>query len=144
MKKLILILILATAVLSSRAQTTDMATADNYFAAKSYNNAAGYYNRVLTIDTANFKALRRMGYCTINMPGEEIYAAGYFQRALKIQPSDPISNYYMGIIFMDEAKRQTSEAAKSGFKVKAATYLNKAISCGSKDAEGAVKLLNAI
>lgn len=143
MKTLILIIILATAALSSRAQTVQ-ALADSSFAHQQYSQAFDYYAQVVKADASNVKALRRMGFCFMNFQGQELNATRYFAEALKIQPADPISNYYMGVIFMDEAKKQTDANAKGDFKAKAAVYLNKASSYGSKEAESAVKLLNTI
>ena len=144
MKKLFILIILATGALFSRAQTSAMSVADDYFAKKSYANASNYYNQVLTQDSTNVKALRRMGYCTMTLPGEEFLAAGYFYRALHAQPNDPISNYYLGVIYMDQAKQAADAKAKSEFKAKAADYLNKADKYGSVEAKAAIKDLNAI
>lgn len=144
MKKLLLIIILAASALISRGQSTAMNTADDYFAKKSYANASNYYNQVLTVDTANIKALRRMGYCTMSLSGQEPYAAQYFLRALKIQPKYPVSTYYLGVIFMDQAKLAKEQTSKSDFKARAAKYLNLAVSYTNKDAERAIKGLNTI
>lgn len=143
MKKLLLLIALSVSALVSHAQT-NMEVADNYFAKKSYANASGYYNRVLTEDTANVKALRRMGFCAMNLPEDEINAVEYFSRALKIQPKDPVSNYYLGVIFMDKAKQSKDVSAKSDYKAKAALFLKRAISYGSEDAKAAQLDLNSI
>lgn len=143
MKKLILIITIAAATLTSRAQSLQ-ALADSSFAHQQYSQAFDYYATIVKDDATNIRALRRMGVCFMSFDGQELSATRFFAQALQLQPDDAISNYYMGIIFMDEAKRQTDKAAKADFKAKAAMYLNKAVTYGSKEAEGAVRLLNAI
>jgi len=143
MKKIIALLMLSAAFLSSRAQTVQ-ALADSSFAHKDYTNAFNYYSEVIKADASNVRAMRRMGFCFMNFNGEELNATRYFSMALKVQPNDPVSNYYMGVVFMDEAKRQTDTGAKNDFKAKAATYLNRAVTYGSEDAKAAVRALNAI
>jgi len=144
MKKLLIIIILAVSALTSRAQSTALDVADKYFANKEYSKASDYYDQVLKADPANVKALRRMGFCIMNFQGQELNATQFFNRALKIEPKDPVSNYYMGVIFMDQAKLASNTNEKSDYKAKAALYLKNAVNYGSEDAKGAIKDLNGI
>lgn len=143
MKKLILFITLWVSALISRAQTVQ-ALADSSFAKKDYYKAAEYYQQALKADRNNVKDLRRVGYCFINFQGQELSATQYFNRALKIEPKDPLSNYYMGIIFMDAAKNPNHKSEKASFRAKAATYLNLAVNYGSKEAKAAINELNGI
>jgi hypothetical protein len=143
-KKILLLTLFALYALTGLAQTPAMATADNWFAKKSYANAASAYLSVLSSDSTNVKALRRMGFCIMNLPGDEFEAAGYFYRALHADPKDPIANYYLGVVYMDKAKQESGKQNKAGFKAKAAEFLNKASMYGSAEAKAAINDLNGI
>lgn len=143
MKKLLLIITLTASAFISRAQTV-ATLADSCFAQKDYNKAADYYEQALKADPNNVKYLRRVGFCFMNFQGQELNATRYFNQALKIEPKDPISNYYLGIVFMDQAKITTDKSQKSDFKAKAKFYLVAAENYGSKDAKSAISDLNGI
>lgn len=143
MKKLLLIIILAVSALISRAQTIS-ALADTAFAHQEYIKAFDYYSEIVKAEPANLKALRRRGFCMMNMKGQELNATRFFNEALKVDPKDPASNYYLGVIYMDAAKQEITKTGKADFKAKAALYLKNAINYGNKDAESAMSELNGI
>ncbi|PLW90000.1 hypothetical protein [Mucilaginibacter sp.] len=143
MKKLLLIIILAASALISRAQTIS-ALADTAFAHQQYNKAFDYYSDVVKTDPTNLTALRRRAFCMMNFEGQELNATRFFAEALKVEPKDPASNYYMGVIYKDAAKDPKHKTEKADFKAKAALYLKNAINYGSKDAESAIGELNGI
>jgi len=144
MRKLILSLFLLFSLVSAKAQTTVQALADSSFAHQDYVKAADYYNQALTINPANVKNLRRMGFCVMNFKGQELSATRYFNDALKLQPNDPVSNYYLGKIYLDAAKRTADNTRKANFKALAQARLKDAAANGSKEATAAIKDLNAI
>jgi len=143
MKKLLLILILAAMAFISRAQTVQT-LADSSFAKHDYVKAYTYYTEALKSDPQNIAWLRRAGFCLMNCQGQELNSTRFFADALKIKPNDPIANYYLGIVYMDEAKQSADTKVKDDFKAKAADYLNKADRYGNADAKAAIKDLNGI
>lgn len=143
MKKLILILLLAVSALISKAQTLS-AAADTAFAHQKYDQAFNLYSEIVKAEPANLKALRRRGFCMMNFKDQELGATRFFAEALAVDPKDPASNYYMGVVFMDAAKDAKIPGDKSDFKAKAALYLNKAVKYGNEDAKAAIKDLNGI
>lgn len=143
MKKLLLIITFSASAFICRAQTV-ATLADSCFAIKDYINAVDYYQQALKLEPNNIKYLRRVGFCFMNFQDQELNGTRYFNAALKIEPKDPISNYYLGIIFMDQAKRTTDKSQKSDFKAKAKFYLVAAENYGSKDAKSAISDLNGI
>jgi tetratricopeptide (TPR) repeat protein len=143
MKKLLLLIILAAASLASKAQTVS-ALADSAFSHKDYNKAFEYYSDIVKTDPTNLKALRRRGFCMMNFEGQELNATRFFNEALKVDPKDMASNYYMGVVFMDAAKDPNHKSEKEQFKAKAELYLQKAADYGSTDAKSAISQLNGI
>lgn len=143
MKKLILIIILAASALISRAQTIS-ALADTAFAHQQYIKAFDYYSDVVKADPTNLTALRRRAFCMMNFEGQEINATRFFAEALKVEPKDPASNYYMGVIYKDAAKDSKHKTKKADFKAKAGLFLKRAINYGSEDAKSVIKELNGI
>lgn len=143
MKKLLLLIILATSALISKAQTIS-AMADSAFAHQQYDKAFDYYSTIVKTEPTNLKALRRRGFCMMNFQGQELNATRFFDEALKIDPKDPASNYYMGVIYKDAAKKEITKTGKANFKTKALVYLNKASMYGSADAKSAINDLNGI
>lgn len=143
MKKLLIIIALAASAFISKAQTVS-ALADTAFAHQQYIKAFDYYSDIVKTDPANLTALRRRAFCMMNFEGQELNATRFFAEALKVEPKDPASNYYMGVIYMDAAKKEIAKAQKANLKAQAELYLKKAIDYGSRDAKSAIDALNSI
>ena len=144
MNKILLILLFVVSAFISRAQTTALEIADKYFEQKEYSKASDYYDKVLKAEPENVKALRRMGFCIMNFKGQELDATQFFNRALKIEPKDPVSTYYLGVIFSDKARESKTPKEKADFKAQAAKFLNLASQYGSDAAQSAINNLNTI
>ena len=143
MKNLSLFLLLAAFSLGAKAQTVQ-ALADSSFAHKDYVKAYDYYSEALKLNPNDLKDLRRAGFCLMNCKGQELNATRYFSDALKLKPHDAISNYYLGVIYMDEAKQVNDSGEKAHFKALAQTHLATASTYGSEEAKAAIKDLNGI
>ena len=142
MKTILVVISLLLSAFISKAQTVS-ALADSAFAQKRYGKAFELYSDIVKADPANLKALRRRAFCIMNS-GSELNATHFFSEALKVDPKDPASNYYMGVVFMDAAKDPAHATEKAHFKAQASIYLKKAADYGSNDAKGAMEKLNGI
>jgi cytochrome c-type biogenesis protein CcmH/NrfG len=153
MKKLILLIAILASGLVSQAQTNaisakdeakNLERADTAFAHKNYQDAYTGYQSVISYYPNNTKILNRMGYILSLSENGNTDAIAMFNKALSIQPNNPVSNYYLGVIYIDKAKQSKDINTKSDFKAKAALYLQRAISYGSEDAKAAERDLNSI
>jgi tetratricopeptide (TPR) repeat protein len=141
MKKVLLFVAFVLCSAFCKAQTVQT-LADSAFAHQEYKKAFDYYADVVKTDP-NAKAYRRMGYIIMNTE-QELSATRFFSLALKLEPKDPVTNYLMGIVFMDAAKDPRNKESKADFKAKSATYLKAAQQYGSTDAKVAIDELNGI
>jgi len=143
MKNFSLFLLLFALAFGAKAQTVQ-AIADSSFAHHEYVKAYDYYTEALKADRNNVTNLRRAGFCLMNCKGQELNATRFFTDALKLKPNDPVSNYYLGLIYMDAAKEKADQKEKASFKALAASHLKDASTYGSEDAKAAIKDLNGI
>jgi hypothetical protein len=143
MNKLILITLCVLATFTSRAQTVH-ALADSSFAHHDYVKAYDYYTDDLKQNPNSLTDLRHAGFCLMNCEGQELNSSRFWVEALKIAPNDPVSNYYLGVVYMDAAKKETDIDRKANFKALAQIRLLKAQRYGSAEAKAAIKDLNSI
>ncbi len=73
MKKLLLLIILATSALISKAQTIS-AMGDSAFAHQQYDKDFDYYSTIVKKEPTNLKALGRRGICRMKFKGKELKA----------------------------------------------------------------------
>jgi len=128
---------------ATKAQTV-ASLADSSFAKHDYPVAYKYYAEALKSEPNNIIYLRRAGFSLMNCQGQELNATRFFAEAIKIKPTDPVANYYLGLIYLDAAKAESKTENKAHFKALAQTYLTNASNYGSSDAKAAIKDLNGI
>ncbi|MBD3748955.1 MAG: hypothetical protein IE931_05620 [Sphingobacteriales bacterium] len=117
MKKLLFIFLLLGSMVSAKAQN-----ADSLFKAGKYDKAIEAW-KTSYIDNKDFKTLRRVGFCYLNIEGGKPYAITYFERALKVEPKDATTYYLLGLCYVDDDKN------------KAKSYFETATQLGSEDAK---------
>jgi hypothetical protein len=143
MKRVLLLIAFLASAFISRAQSIQ-ALADSSFAHQEYVKAYGYYTQALKTEPKNVIYLRRAGFSLMNCKGQELNATRFFADAIKLQPKDAVSNYYLGLIYLDAAKQTGSIKEKANFKALAETYLKNASLYGSNEANAALSDLNGI
>ena len=115
MKTLILTLLIACTGLLVNAQT-----ADELFDSKQYSKAYVAYQKLINDDgIKSVKILRRLGYICYISEGQEQRGIGYFNDALKLDPKDVSSNYFLGLLYKqlkenEKAKKHLQIAADLG------------------------------
>ena len=158
MKKILLVIIFAASGLIARAQTSnpilnqdlarDLALADTCFAHQQYQEAYNRYNSVKDDYPRNGKIYRRMGYILSldDNPSswQQTEAIKMFKKAVEIDPTDKVSYYEMGLVYMVLAKHDALNKAETQNKALAGDCLKKAADLGSEDAKAAIRNLNAI
>lgn len=130
MKALILSLAICLSCLFAQAQT-----ADELFTSKEYVKAIDAYTTVLKAEPENVQALRRLAFCYLNTDNTEMLASMYFEKALKLDPKDAASNYYLGMMSKDALSKQLTAAQRHSLITKAKQYLSAAAELGDADAK---------
>jgi len=129
MKKLLIIISLAFITFGVRAQN-----ADTLMYAKEYVKAAEAYQLRLKEQPDNVVTLRRLGFCYLNIQNTDALAENYFQKALKLDPKDQASNYYLGLMSKKALANNLTPAQRKAITIEAKTYLQNAAAAGSEDA----------
>ena len=130
MKRILLTLLIACSALFVSAQT-----ADEYFSKKDFDKAASAYIQILKADSTNVAALRRLAFCYLVSNTNEIQAGIYFEKALRLDPNDVASNYYLGVMAKNALKKDLTQQQRKSAINEAKRYFTKAASLGSDDAK---------
>jgi len=136
MKKLLITLSLAFISCFAYSQQ-----ADSLFNAKDYVKAVPAYKAELQSNPKNLQALRRLAFCYTNIKDTEPLAISYFEKALKVDPNDMASNYYLGKIYKSYISNQQS-GQKVDYAAKAKAHLKAAADAGSPEAIKELETLN--
>lgn len=136
MKKLILSLLFAFSVFFAQAQT-----ADELFTSKEYVKAVDAYTSIIKEEPQNLQALRRLAFCYMKIKGTDHLAMTWFEAALKVDPKDMASNYYLGVMIKEALQRELTPDQRKNAISRAKKHLQVAADQGSDDAKTELKTL---
>jgi tetratricopeptide (TPR) repeat protein len=103
----ILILLVPLALLSSPAVEAHLLKGSEFLEKELYAQAALEFEEALKLDSKSFQAAYNLGFAYWNLRRLEL-AAGAFQKALRLDPADVSSHYYVGQIHL--LKGETDQA----------------------------------